>query len=136
MIEDDPQPSVQVKERERLPFPRLEFETVVAPVDLPIVVATPVAVSAPVEVIVPVAVAPPVEVLPEVNDDTFVPDDVTQRLIQFWLIHGPKDWSASIVAADTVVPDDTLVFDPRFFRRPRVVGPDFDGTRRMIVPRL
>jgi hypothetical protein len=78
-----------------------------------------------------------------VYEENFVPDDIEQRLIYYWLLNGPE-WAATICrlgetypAADpsTPPPDNVVEINPLRIRRPRVIGFDDDGVRRVIVRR-
>jgi hypothetical protein len=121
MSETETTRSVQVLEREVLPFPAFEIATETQMVDPD----------------------PPVE-LPPIYEETFVPDDIEQRLIYYWLCYGPKEYAASICrlgqtypAADpsTPPPDNVVEINPLHIRRPRTIGFHDDGVRREMIVR-
>jgi hypothetical protein len=116
MSETETTTGTLVREREVFPFPKLEF---------PPLVAEAVFDPAP-------------DTGPQVTDDAYVPDDIEQRLIYYWLSYGPKDYNASIVTqAPPPTPPvyEAPVINPLQHppRPPRVIGFNDDGVRRAIV---
>ena len=114
MSETEATRPVLEREREPFAFPALEVATVVAADD------------------------PPVDETPPFVEDTFVPDDVEQRLIYYWLCYGPKEWAATVCTLENPYPTtppggNVIEVNPMRFRRPRTVGFDDDGLRRVMV---
>ena len=137
--EDKPSSVVQLREADRFPELQIDFtdvaseqivETTVAPETTTVVEFLPVVVT-PSEALDP---GGPPDLGPA-TEDAFVPYDVEQQLIYYWLVNGPP-WRADLVEqpppVDPGLPPDVVV-NPLHFRRPRPIGQGVDdGMRRMI----
>lgn len=145
MSDDAPTRQLLLKEADRFLELEIDYTNVATEPVVETVVATETITEAVVEFLpVVVPVEAPVDVVPVENpndlgfigEDSYVPEEIEQRLIYQWLMYGP-DWRADIVTAPPPV-DNTIppeVIDPQRFPRPRNIGFYDDGTRRKILLR-
>jgi hypothetical protein len=140
--EDKPASAVQLREAERFPELQIDFTDVATEPVVETIAAVEVATETAIEflpVVVPTETADAggAPDLGPSGDDTYVPDDIEQRLIYQWLMYGPE-WRAQIVEqpppVDPGLPPDVVV-NPLHFPRPRQIGHRDDGARRMIKVR-
>jgi hypothetical protein len=116
-------PSALVREKESFPDLKIDFQSVVYTV--PEVKTVASVTTLPVVYVAP-RVEPPPELPYPAVDPPVVQDDDAQRLLLYWLRHGPKEHPLDVV----LMPDDDApVVTP--FRR-RIQGGWPDGRRRMI----